>query len=177
MIMNYKHTKIYWISNNISPSSVPNCNANDEVDGIQNNVNNQRNTFFICQNIDQFESVKEDRQTLLNQTLWKDDRAKNVARTKHGDDNVDDYVKIDDDDDDDGGDNDEDVKIAKLVLWRRQRASYEEELFFQSHRGYWSLLESWSSLGHHFFVVLVILVIENSSKSRGRQNSKHQSWT
>ena len=106
---------------------------------------------------------------MLNQTLWKDDRAKNVTRTKHGDDNDDDYVKIDDDDDDDGGDNDEDVKIAKLVLWRRQRASYEEELFFQSHRGYWSLLESWSSLGHHFFVVLVILVIENSSKSRGRK--------
>ena len=117
--------------------------------------------FFICQNIDQFESVKEDHQTLLNQTLWKDDRAKNVARTKHGDDNDDDYVKIDDDDDDGGGDDDEDVKIAKLVLWRLQRASYEEELFFQSHRGYWSLLESWSSLGHHFFVVLVILVIEN----------------
>ena len=89
--------------------------------------------FFICQNIDQFQSVKEDHQTLLNQTLWKDDRAKNVARTKHGDDNDDDFVKIDDDGDggggggDGGGDDDADVKIAKLVLWRRQRASYEEE--------------------------------------------------
>ena len=92
--------KIYWISNDILPSLVHNCNANVEVDEIQNN---QRHTFFICQNIDQFQSVKEDRQTLLNQTLWKDDRAKNVAHTKHGDDNDDDFVKIDDDGDGGGG--------------------------------------------------------------------------